>query len=355
MSATTHERNERNERDAIPCIGCGADVAPGMLECPQCHRLVHAFALTALAQEAKSAGARGDATAELAAWRRALELLPQGTTQRATIEARMQAVSRALHDPTAKEKPAPAAGGKGQLGVAGAVAAAALKGKAFLALFLANGKLLLLGLFKLPTLFSMMVYGSFLGGRSMALGLGIVGSIYVHEMGHVASLRRYGIEASAPMFIPGFGAVIRMKQYPTDAAEEARTGLAGPLWGLGAAIVALGVGFALSSPLLLQIASFGAMVNLFNLIPLSITTAFELDGARGLKALSVDQRRILGGVALAIGLVSTQLLPAIIGVIVLIRSSNAQAKALPRGDVGVLQLFVALIALHALVGFLAGR
>src|SRR6202008_2668926 len=63
-------------------------------------------------------------------------------------------------------------------------------------------------------------------------------SIYIHEMGHVAALRRYGIAASAPMFIPGFGALVRLKQSPSSPRENARIGLAGPVWGLGAAIVA---------------------------------------------------------------------------------------------------------------------
>src|SRR2546430_4861243 len=65
--------------------------------------------------------------------------------------------------------------------------------------------------------------------------LGVVLSIYVHEMGHVQALQRYGIKATAPMFIPGVGAVVRLKQYPADRREDARVGLAGPLWGRPAA------------------------------------------------------------------------------------------------------------------------
>src|SRR5206468_952877 len=68
--------------------------------------------------------------------------------------------------------------------------------------------------------------------------LGLVASIYVHEMGHVAALLKYGVRASAPMFIPGLGAVIRMKQALGDPQQEARVGLAGPAWGVGAALAA---------------------------------------------------------------------------------------------------------------------
>lgn len=345
--------NATNERGAIPCLGCGADVAPGMLDCPRCHRLVHAFALTALAQEAKAAGDRGDATGELTAWRRALELLPAGTTQRATIEARMQAVSRTLHDPSAKAKPAPAAGGKGQLGVAGAVAAMALKGKAFLTLFLANGKLLLLGLLKLPTLFSMAAFGSLMGKSSFALGVGVIGSIYVHEIGHVAALRRYGVEALPPMFIPGFGAVTRAKYYPTDVSEQARVALAGPFWGLGAAIVALALAVVLHVPVLREIAGWGVTLNLLNLIPVGIPDSISLDGAPGIAPLSVRQRYILGSGSLVAGLLSSQLMPLIVGGVVLARSSNAQARELAEGDAGALRLYLGTVVALALVGFLA--
>ncbi len=60
---------------------------------------------------------------------------------------------------------------------------------------------------------------------------------YVHEMGHVAALRRFGIAASTPMFIPGLGAVIRSRHVLTTPHENARVGLVGPIWGLGRPLV----------------------------------------------------------------------------------------------------------------------
>jgi len=41
-------------------------------------------------------------------------------------------------------------------------------------------------------------------------GVGLVCLIFVHEMGHVIALRRQGVPASAPLFIPFMGAVIGM-------------------------------------------------------------------------------------------------------------------------------------------------
>ena len=221
----------------------------------------------------------------------------------------------------------------------GAVGAALLKFKALLVPILANGKLLLLGLFKLPTLLSMVVFAKLVGDHHFLFWFGFVAAMYVHEIGHVAALRRYGIEASAPMFIPGLGALVRMKQYPTDAHEEARTGLAGPLWGLFASVAALVIGLCAHSPTALLVATTSASLNVFNLIPV-----WQLDGGRGLKALSTAERAIVGVTAIAVAVVARQWMPGIVGAIVLMRLPFG--KAHPEGDRRMLALFVALVVLH---------
>src|SRR3989454_1596365 len=121
--------------------------------------------------------------------------------------------------------------------------------------------------------------------------LGVVLSIYVHEMGHVQALQRYGIKATAPMFIPGVGAVVRLKQYPASPREDARVGLAGPLWGLGAAAAAYAAYIGTGGGIWAAIAHFGAWVNLFNLVPV-----WQLDGGRGFRALTRRQRGIAAAV-----------------------------------------------------------
>ena len=74
--------------------------------------------------------------------------------------------------------------------------------------------------------------------------LGIILSIYVHEMGHVFALHRYGFKAAAPMFVPGVGALVRLQQPVTNTREDADIGLAGPIYGLGAALFAGATGAA---------------------------------------------------------------------------------------------------------------
>ncbi len=270
---------------------CGTEVAPALLACPSCHALVHAAVLKGLASSAEAAGRNGDPVAELASWRRALELLPPGSRQATQVGAKVAALSEA-----AAMGGRPAAGaGAGAGAPAGGEAGDGARRRSWslrgglatgLAFLATKAKLLLLGLTKAGTLLSMLltvgVYWTIFGWWFAVL---VVLSIYVHEMGHVAALRRFGIQASAPMFVPGLGALIRLRQHPANPREDARIGLAGPIWGLGAAVVAY-AGFLLGwGPLWAAVARFGAWVNLFNLLPV-----WQLDGGRAFRALSRRQR-----------------------------------------------------------------
>ena len=112
--------------------------------------------------------------------------------------------------------------------------------------------------------------------------VGIVVLIWVHEMGHVLQLRREGIPASAPMFIPFLGAFVAMKQMPKDALAEARVGLAGPVLGTLGGLATLGLYAITREPLFLGLAYFNFIINLFNLAPL-----LPLDGGRAVGAMSL--------------------------------------------------------------------
>jgi hypothetical protein len=93
---------------------------------------------------------------------------------------------------------------------------------------LGKAKFLLLGMTKLPTLLSAVAaFGVYWTVWGWKFALGLVASMYVHDMGHVFALRRYGIRATAPMFVPGLGAFVCMEQYPKSQREDARVGLAG--------------------------------------------------------------------------------------------------------------------------------
>jgi Zn-dependent protease len=160
---------------------------------------------------------------------------------------------------------------------AGLLALLAKFGAAIKALFVA------LPNFKLLTtagtaLVSVAAYSLFWGWTFAA---GFVVLLFIHEMGHVIQLRREGIKASAPMFIPFLGALITAKSLGENALAEARVGLAGPILGSLAAAAVAGVGALTGSSLLLALAYVGFLINLFNLLPV-----VPLDGGRAMAAMA---------------------------------------------------------------------
>ena len=147
----------------------------------------------------------------------------------------------------------------------------------------AKALLLVLGNFKLLATFGSMVvsviaYG-WLFGFTFAIGFVLL--LLVHELGHVIQLRREGIKASAPIFIPFLGAMIASKSLGKDAAAEARVGLAGPILGSIATLVPLGIWLAGGGEFWRALAYLGFFLNLFNLMPV-----VPLDGGRAMAALS---------------------------------------------------------------------
>ena len=287
---------------ANACSQCGTELAPILLACPACKALVHADALRQLAAGAERAEGGGDRAGALEHWRKALDLLPPDSADYSAILARVSALgSAASSDRQAEIDRVRARYGK-HGAVVSAMAVFLLKFKFLIVLALTKGKLLLLGLTKLSTLSSMAL---FLGFDSRFLGwplaMGLVLSIYVHEMGHVAALHRHGIKASSPMFIPGLGAFIRAQQPIHGEWAEADVGLAGPLWGLGAAVVAFVIYRATGVTYWRTLAYWGALINGFNLTPI-----WQLDGAHAFKAMSRSQRVIAAAALVAAACVSAE-------------------------------------------------
>ena len=110
--------------------------------------------------------------------------------------------------------------------------------------------------------------------------LGFVLLIFVHEMGHVVVLRRQGIPASAPVFLPFLGAFVSMKRMPQSVYQEATSALAGPVAGTIGSLALWWVAHENGSGLLRALAFSGFFLNLFNLLP-----ALPLDGGRVAGAL----------------------------------------------------------------------
>jgi len=147
----------------------------------------------------------------------------------------------------------------------------------------AKSLLILIPKLKLLTTFGSAVVS--IGAYALIWGVpfaaGFVALLFLHELGHVIQLRREGVKASAPMFIPFLGAVISAKSMGRDAAAEARVGLAGPVLGSVASLVPLVLWLATGSDFWRALAYIGFFLNLFNLLPV-----LPLDGGRAMAALT---------------------------------------------------------------------
>lgn len=275
--------------DARPrvCARCATELSALTLACPACSALVYRERLEDLAARASTATASGDRATARALWEEARMLVPAHAEQYQQIGERLAALGEDV----------PGAGSSQPSDNANRAWWTRLGAGAITVGLLLIGKLkfLLLGLTKLSTFASMFgfiaVYWSIHG---WPLAVGLAGSIYIHEMGHVAILRRLGIQAGAPLFIPGVGALVMLKERVTDPVTDAKIGLAGPVWGLGAAVAAWLAYLATGAPIWLAITELTGFLNLFNLIPI-----WQLDGSRGFHALSTQERWIVVAVVAA--------------------------------------------------------
>jgi Zn-dependent protease len=284
------------------CARCDTELAPNAVVCPACRSLVYKDTLEQFAATAEARTAAGELIDAREQWQRALALLPVDSQQHAAVRARIVAITRRIDaEPRLRAKHAET-GPWWKRGAA--VMIALLVGLA------TKFKFLLLGLTKAGTLVSMFAFvGLYWTQHGWPLVVGVVAGIYVHEMGHVAVLRRLGIAADAPLFIPGVGALVLLREHISDPIIDARIGLAGPVWGLGAALAAYVMCLVTGASLLMAIAQLTALLNLFNLIPV-----WQLDGARGFHALSRPQRTAIVAVsALAFLLTWQKLLILVIG------------------------------------------
>ncbi|MHB8659755.1 MAG: site-2 protease family protein [Solirubrobacteraceae bacterium] len=127
-------------------------------------------------------------------------------------------------------------------------------------------------------LVSIVAYATIWG---FAFALGFVVLLLVHEMGHVIALRREGIKASAPMFIPFLGAVISARSLGENALAEARVGLAGPILGSIGSAACIVIWHLTGNDLWRALAFTGFFLNLFNLLPV-----VPLDGGRAMAAMA---------------------------------------------------------------------
>jgi len=265
------------------CKTCGRELATTELACVQCHTLAFSEELTILSARANRLEEQGDFAQALAEWRKSLEMLPHQSTQADWVRDHVRKLELSLQ----ASPPPPKNNWAKKLGPLAPIA-----------IFLAKAKWLL-ALFKFKFLFSLgaffALYWAMWGWK---FGVGFAVLILIHEMGHYIDIRRRGLPADMPVFLPGFGAYVRWQALGVSAATRAAVSLAGPLAGLLASVACLLLWWQTGNPLWAGLARAGAWLNLMNLIPIWV-----LDGGQATNALDRTGRWVLLASAVFLALI----------------------------------------------------
>lgn len=267
------------------CKRCAQELPANAVTCTRCHALVHAEQLALLGEQAKALEAKGDLQAAREKWLLALPLLPEDSTQAEWI--RNHAVDLYADAATAEVERATTHPWVRRLGPLAPIAVLLLKGKALLALF--NLKFLIsLGAF-------LGFYWSLYGVR---FGAGFAILILLHEMGHFIDIKRRGLPAEMPVFLPGLGAYVRWQALGVSQQTRAAVSLAGPLAGFISAAACAVLWWHTGNSLWAALARAGAWLNILNLIPVWV-----LDGGQAANALSRRERVAVLAASVLLGLV----------------------------------------------------
>ena len=260
------------------CARCARPLPPGSLDCPNCHTLVHGDQMEQFAAHARSLEAHGELQQARERWLACLPLLPPGSKQAQWIGDHVRELELAIHSgqTTVPPQTSTKSHWAQKLGPLGPI---------------------LLGLWKFKFVLSFVAFfGLYWQLWGAKFGLGFALLVLIHEMGHFIDIKRRGLPADMPMFLPGLGAYVRWNAMGVSLQTRAAVSLAGPLAGFFAAAVSAVLWFHTGYGLWAALARTSAWFNALNLIPLWI-----FDGSKGILPLSRVERVVIAVVSAALG------------------------------------------------------
>ena len=269
------------------CRRCGHELALGATACDQCHTLVHAEQLAQLSEEARKAEAKGDLRRARDLWQGGLPLLPADSKQAQWIRDHAKELDfAAIRAETVAETPAAENKWARKLGPLAPIAILLAKGKSLLVLLKLNFVL---------SLFAFM--GFYWAAFGMKFGIGSAVLILLHEMGHFIDIKRRGLPADMPIFLPGLGAFVKWRAMGVSLKTRAEVSLAGPFAGWIASVACALIWWKTGDGLWAALARAGAWLNVMNLIPVWV-----LDGGQAVLALNKAGRLMILCVSVFLGI-----------------------------------------------------
>jgi Zn-dependent protease len=139
-------------------------------------------------------------------------------------------------------------------------------------------------------------------------GLLLVLQLFVHEYGHVHAMKRTGMRVKGMYFIPFLGALAVTEDAFTSRRQQAYVALNGPLWGSLLTLLPLGAWLITGEHFWATVASVWALLNLFNLLPIT-----PLDGGRAISAFANSFSSNLGVAVGVLGLAGAVALGTMMG------------------------------------------
>src|SRR5512146_2859184 len=281
------------------CPHCSRPLDPGALACSHCHALVHAEEMERLAAQARGLEARQELTAARERWLSVLPLLPPESQQAEWIRGHVRemetataAASPAQHPSVLPDRSAmKRTWGKrlAPLGAAGVI--------------LAKFKTVLFAIFKLKFLFSFAAFlGFYWGMWGMKFGIGFGLLVLAHELGHFIEIKRRGLPADLPVFLPGLGAYVRWQNMGVSLEGRSVIALAGRCAGFVAAVFCGLMWWKTGDAFWAALGRTSAWFNILNLIPV-----FIFDGAHAAEALSKLEKVMVMGVSLGLYYATSEL------------------------------------------------
>ncbi|WP_445776468.1 site-2 protease family protein [Shewanella sp.] len=196
---------------------------------------------------------------------------------------------------------------------------------------------------------------------SLEFALALIGCLVFHEYGHIRAMKHFGMKTKGIYLIPFVGGLALSDERINTRWQDVYISIMGPSFGLILSIISLGLYWITGNVFFAGLASFNALLNLFNLLPI-----LPLDGGHILKSISFSMNSMVGLVACILGaaagvFISYSLGLALLGFLLLIGSveivfewrSRHQSHLLPLDRYG--QIFSTvwyLLTVAGLVGII---
>ncbi|HZD92637.1 MAG TPA: site-2 protease family protein, partial [Candidatus Sulfotelmatobacter sp.] len=304
------------------CPRCARPVPAGALECSQCNTLVRGDEVEQLAAHARTLEAHGDFQQARERWLASLPLLPSQSPHAAWIRKHIEELERGIPAGQTGQPGQPKSRWVERLGPLGPA---------------------LLALWKFKSLFSFVAFfGFYWQAWGAKFGIGFALLVLIHEMGHFIDIKRRGLPADMPVFLPGLGAYVRWNALGVSLEARAAISLAGPLAGWLAAAVCAGLWFQTGYGLWSALARTSAWFNALNLIPLWI-----FDGSTAMLPLSKVGRAVVLLVSAALGYVVGEWVFGLVAIGTGVRLFTHDTP--PEGSTSTASYFIAVLAALALV------